>query len=98
MVALIITVLLLLVVTTAILWPMPDATAADKVAASAGTGDDGGRRERVPTTLEGALVAQLLRGEISRGQYHQAVGGLAARDDERNPMPLPGNDRPDATT
>ncbi|MBB3101468.1 hypothetical protein FHR83_009197 [Actinoplanes campanulatus] len=49
-----------------------------------------------PTTLEGALVAQLVHGEITRTQYHAALAGLAARDDERNPLSAPGNDRPDA--
>ncbi|MEV0895409.1 hypothetical protein [Actinoplanes sp. NPDC049802] len=48
------------------------------------------------TTLEGALVAQLVHGEINRTQYQAALARLAARDDERNPLSVPGNDRPDA--
>ncbi|MEV6303428.1 hypothetical protein AB0M02_28725 [Actinoplanes sp. NPDC051861] len=53
-------------------------------------------RETEPTTLEGALVAQLLSSKINRVQYHTALASLAARDDERNPMSVPGEDRPDA--
>lgn len=96
MVALIVVVVLLILTTTVILWRTPDATTEDKAAGTAVTGDDGVRRETAPTTLEGTLVAQLLRGEITRRQYRLALGRLAARDDERNPMSVPGNDRPDA--
>ncbi|SFF73032.1 hypothetical protein SAMN05421541_119144 [Actinoplanes philippinensis] len=48
-----------------------------------------------PLSLEGTLVAGLLGGEFSREQYRGAVARLAAREEERNPMALPG---PDATT
>jgi hypothetical protein len=95
--ALIIITLLLLVAATAFLWPMPDAIANDEVGAKADAGTDAVGRDPVPTTLEGALTAQLLRGEINQRQYGRALGRLAARDDERNPMAVPGTDRPDAT-
>ncbi|MEV0895378.1 hypothetical protein [Actinoplanes sp. NPDC049802] len=49
-----------------------------------------------PTTLEGALVAQLIRGELSPVKYRGALARLAERDDERNPLSVPGEDRPDA--
>ncbi|GIF42813.1 hypothetical protein Axi01nite_71240 [Actinoplanes xinjiangensis] len=91
--ALIIITLLLLVAATAVLLPMPDAAAEDEVGAE----DDAVGRDSAPTTLEGALTAQLLRGEINQRQYGRALGRLAARDDERNPMAVPGTDRPDAT-
>ncbi|GAA4976459.1 hypothetical protein [Actinoplanes utahensis] len=42
-----------------------------------------------PTTLEGALAAQLISGEIGAAQYRVAVARLAARDEERNPMSVP---------
>ncbi|GGN97500.1 hypothetical protein GCM10010112_89840 [Actinoplanes lobatus] len=42
-----------------------------------------------PTTLEGALVAQLISGEISARQYRRAVAKLAARDDQRQPVRPP---------
>jgi hypothetical protein len=35
------------------------------------------------------LVAQLMAGEITRGQYQRAVEGLAARDEDRHPLALP---------
>ncbi|WIM92863.1 hypothetical protein ACTOB_004821 [Actinoplanes oblitus] len=41
------------------------------------------------TTLEGALAAQLVRGEINRGQYQHALERLAARDDEEHPLSVP---------
>jgi hypothetical protein len=49
-----------------------------------------------PTTLEGALVAELLSAEISASQYRHAVARLAARDDERNPVSVPDAGGPDA--
>ncbi|MET8152947.1 hypothetical protein ACIBSW_35020 [Actinoplanes sp. NPDC049668] len=42
-----------------------------------------------PTSLEGALVAQLVAGEITPAQYRRAVEVLSARDDERHPMDVP---------
>jgi hypothetical protein len=43
----------------------------------------------VRDSLEGALVAQLGAGEITRPQYLRAMERLAARDDERNPLVVP---------
>lgn len=43
-------------------------------------------------SLEGVLVSQLLRREITPGQYRRAVEGLAARDEERHPMSVPGDE------
>jgi hypothetical protein len=50
-----------------------------------------GERERrtESATLEGLLAAQVMSGQISRRQYRRAVAGLAARDDERDPLALP---------
>ncbi|BEL05973.1 hypothetical protein Q0Z83_041640 [Actinoplanes sichuanensis] len=93
MATLIILVVLLIITITVVFWRTPDATPSDE---AAGAGDDGVSRETAPTTLEGALVTQLLQGGISRAQYQQALSRLAARDDERNPMSVPGSDRPDA--
>jgi hypothetical protein len=45
-----------------------------------------------PDSLEGVLVAHLMRREITPGQYRRAVEGLAARDDRRHPMSVPGDE------
>jgi len=42
-----------------------------------------------PTTLEGVLADQLIRGEISRLQYHHAVERLAVRDHQVHPLTVP---------
>jgi hypothetical protein len=42
-----------------------------------------------PESLEGVLVAQLMAGEITRGQYLRGVEGLAARDEKRHPLTVP---------
>ncbi|MFI1991766.1 hypothetical protein [Actinoplanes sp. NPDC020271] len=42
-----------------------------------------------PDSLEGVLVSQLIRAEITPQQYRRAVEGLAARDDQRHPMSVP---------
>lgn len=55
--------------------------------ASRATGAD--QAMPVPTTLEGALTAQLVRGDISRERYRQALEMLAARDDQTHPLSLP---------
>lgn len=44
---------------------------------------------RVEST-EGLLVAQLVRGELTRPQYRKAMACLAERDETRHPMTLPG--------
>ncbi|BCY10881.1 hypothetical protein L3i22_059690 [Actinoplanes sp. L3-i22] len=49
-------------------------------------------RKRAPDSLEGVLVGQLLEREISPEQYRRAVEGLAARDEVRHPMSVPGDD------
>ena len=42
--------------------------------------------------MEGVIVAHLMRREISAEQYRRAVEGLAARDDQRHPMSVPGDE------
>jgi len=42
-----------------------------------------------PESLEGVLVAKLLAGDISTTQYRHAIEGLAARDEDRHPLPVP---------
>ncbi len=42
-----------------------------------------------PTTLEGALIRQLLDGEINREQYRCALERLAVRDDQQHPLSVP---------
>jgi cytochrome c biogenesis protein ResB len=40
-------------------------------------------------SLEGALVARLADGEITRRQYLLAMERIAERDDERHPLAIP---------
>jgi hypothetical protein len=47
-----------------------------------------------PSTLEGALVGQLLNGRISTAQYRREMGRLAERDADRHPLSVP----PDASS
>ncbi|GAA2673216.1 hypothetical protein [Actinoplanes palleronii] len=42
-----------------------------------------------PTTLEGALSGQLMRGEISRSHYRSVMQRLASRDDQEHPFVVP---------
>lgn len=42
-----------------------------------------------PESLEGVLCAQLMDGEITRGQYVRSMAGIAARDEERHPLVVP---------
>jgi hypothetical protein len=52
-------------------------------------GQAGPQRPAAPESLEGALVAQLTSGEITRPQYTRAMEKLAARDAERHPLSVP---------
>ncbi|MEU8240955.1 hypothetical protein AB0C07_22155 [Actinoplanes missouriensis] len=61
-----------------------------------GSGADDAGPAAVPTTLEGALVVQLLGGAITRAQYRAALARLAERDDDRHPMSVPDADPPEA--
>ncbi|GIE36966.1 hypothetical protein Ait01nite_100110 [Actinoplanes italicus] len=45
-----------------------------------------------PESLEGVLCAQLMDGEITRRQYLRSMAGIAARDEERHPLTVPGYD------
>ncbi|MEU4421578.1 hypothetical protein AB0F81_13200 [Actinoplanes sp. NPDC024001] len=80
----------LIITAVMLLWPRlgDSANAEGEVRADA--------EKAAPTTLEGVLAAQLVGGEISQDQYRNALARLAERDDERNPMSVPGNDRPGA--
>ncbi|WP_127508592.1 hypothetical protein [Actinoplanes solisilvae] len=57
--------------------------------------DDSSPGERRPassptaSSLEGALVASLLRHEITPGQYQRAIERLAERDDDIHPFTVP---------
>ncbi|BCY07915.1 hypothetical protein [Actinoplanes sp. L3-i22] len=41
-------------------------------------------------STEGLLIVRLLRGELTSEQYHEAMAAVAAREETRNPMRLPG--------
>ncbi|MFI1991493.1 hypothetical protein [Actinoplanes sp. NPDC020271] len=69
---------------------------AEKATAAAGQDPGAGAATRSPTTLEGAMTAQLLDGEIKPEQYRHALERLAARDDREHPLSLPENHDPGA--
>ncbi|MFC7530082.1 hypothetical protein [Actinoplanes sp. GCM10030250] len=96
MVFLILLIVGLIMAAGLLLSPQTAASAQGQDEESVRSGQADGDSGFTPTTLEGVLVAQLLTGDISRGQYSKALARLAERDDERNPMSVPGNDRPDA--
>ncbi|WP_436519871.1 hypothetical protein [Actinoplanes sp. HUAS TT8] len=48
------------------------------------------------SSAEGLLSARLLGGELTPEQYHGAMAGLAAREEARDPMRLPGEIGPAA--
>ncbi|WP_436532549.1 hypothetical protein [Actinoplanes sp. HUAS TT8] len=60
--------------------PKPEAATAETM------------RKPGPDSLEGVLVAQLLSSEITPAQYRRAIEGLAARDEQRHPMSVPGDE------
>lgn len=66
----------------------PAFKSAEKATGAGVTGT--GAAERKPTTLEGAVTAQLLHGEINPQQYRAALERLAARDDRAHPLSVPG--------
>jgi hypothetical protein len=79
--------LVMIVVLGLATWPAFDAADKPQPAAS---GDAGAAHvEREPTTLEGALTAQLMRGEISSRHYRSVLARLAARDDAEHPLAVP---------
>ncbi|GGL07326.1 hypothetical protein [Mangrovihabitans endophyticus] len=45
--------------------------------------------EHIPESLEGALVGQLLRCEISRAQFRAEMARAAQRDADRHPLVMP---------
>lgn len=51
---------------------------------------------RVPQTLEGELLRQLMTGGITRTQYRNAMVTLAVRDNERHPLRVPPDVGPPA--
>ncbi|BCY09421.1 hypothetical protein [Actinoplanes sp. L3-i22] len=64
---------------------------ASREEAGAPGGPEAGNTAAEPASLEGVLAAQLLRGEISHGQYQHALERLAARDDVERPLSVPRN-------
>lgn len=91
MVLLVLFVLAVLAIYAYFVWPMLDDVPANPFKQA--TASDGQARTDAsaarPESLEGVLVAQLMTGEITRGQYLRAIEGLAARDDERHPLAVP---------
>ena len=68
-------------------WPVGDS-APKNTESEVRAGGAGGPAPR-PTTLEGALTAQLIRGEIGRRQYQVALERLALRDAVEHPLSVP---------
>ncbi|BCJ48310.1 hypothetical protein GCM10010168_77640 [Actinoplanes ianthinogenes] len=73
-------------------WPALGGPKLTNSAASPPAGDPPTRA----TTLEGALTAQLVRGEINRAQYQRALERLAAREAEKHPLSAPEKGDPSA--
>lgn len=95
MMVLFVAVIGLLLAAALALWPL--ATGKEPAAsAEKATGRAPVRGHAEPSTLEGILAAQRLRGEISQRQYLRAVENLAARDEERHPLIVRWDDRPGA--
>lgn len=78
-----------------LMWTEKDQLAG-KDSPAGGSGAEDAGAAAVPTTLEGALVVQLLGGAITRAQYQAALTRLAERDDDRDPMSVPDADPPEA--
>ncbi|SDS61464.1 hypothetical protein [Actinoplanes derwentensis] len=70
----------------AVAFLFPDREVTERAAPARPADEPVTERAASPTTLEGALVAQLLASQITSGQYRTAVARLAERDDERNPL------------
>lgn len=79
------------IVTVAFLFPERDAPRPASAEPETGP-EPTGSGPGAPSTLEGALVVQLMSGEITGGQYRVAIARIAERDEERNPWAVPGND------
>jgi hypothetical protein len=81
-------IVLLVVACAVAVWP----SAADHPGGNGAAGRStagGASAAAPPRSLEGVLVAQLSRHEISLPQYLRAMERLAARDDERHPLTVP---------
>jgi hypothetical protein len=85
---LILFVLIVIAICAVAVWTQPDGSPIGQRRAEA-AGETAASSSAHPESLEGVLVAQLLAGEISRGQYLRAIEGLAARDDDRHPLTVP---------
>ncbi|MEU4561231.1 hypothetical protein AB0F72_22840 [Actinoplanes sp. NPDC023936] len=98
MMILVVAVVGLILAAVLALWPLSKETAseepAEKTWGRAPVKPVRGHAE--PTTLEGILAGQVVRGEISQRQYLRALENLAARDEERHPLILRWDDRPGA--
>ncbi|MFC7532804.1 hypothetical protein [Actinoplanes sp. GCM10030250] len=92
MVILLVATVGLMVAAALALWPAREA--------GKGRGDEfppgGPAAVPEPSSLEGVLVRQLLKGDLSRPQYLREIERVAARDDERHPLKIPGDEHPGA--
>lgn len=77
-----------LAIVAVVVWPAFRSTEKAETV-TPGAGGAGGAAPLVPTTLEGALAGQLLRGDINRRQYQSGLERLAARDDQEHPLSVP---------
>ncbi|MEU8242721.1 hypothetical protein AB0C07_31080 [Actinoplanes missouriensis] len=95
MMVLVVAVVGLILAAVLALWPLStEREPAEKARGRAPVTPVRGHSE--PTTLEGILAGQLVRGEITQRQYLRALENLAARDEERHPLILRWDDRPGA--
>jgi len=83
-------VLTVITICVFLVWPMLDVSSPNPLRRQPpATEAQAGAPAMRPESLEGVLVAQLMAGEITSGQYLHAVEGLAARDDKRHPLAVP---------
>ena len=97
MMILLVAVVGLIVAAALALWPVPNDVPARKEGPVPKPGyAGGGRTAEAPSSLEGVLVEQLINGDITRRQYVRALELVAARDEQRHPWRVPGDDHPGA--
>ncbi|MBG0562288.1 hypothetical protein [Actinoplanes aureus] len=85
MMLLLVVIVGLIVAAVLSLWPAPGAPAGREETPD----EPGPASANRPSSLEGVIVEQLMRGEITRRQYLRAVERIAARDEHRHPLNIP---------
>lgn len=87
MVALVLCTVAVLAAAVFAVWPVSES-AGEATGAGSATAAAAAVAQK-PTTLEGAVTAQLLKGEINPQQYRVTLERLAARDEQTHPLSVP---------